>query len=287
MTDIEDFDLDKSTQEAWDAFTERLEEVLSVMDASADLSIAMVRGDEVDDDAPKVTYSAVGPDTIQATLDGPRDARLEEAGWTLHEGTGYTVTANQEDTAQLARLTVWTFVNVYNVLHPVFLAPDQLAEILNPAAEAKPHPILPEGGLSVLVPTSQEDLDAYIERELEEQMGWTPLRNAQGDLAIRVGSTVVFLRSTPDCQEVVLFSPLVHDVAGRSRAVEVLNDLNVESRFCRFALHKDRVFAQISVFSQPFVPGHLRQALEAISLVADGIDEELAARLSGRTTYPS
>ena len=134
---------------------------------------------------------------------------------------------------------------------------------------------------------NQAQLEGFIEAELEKQLGRIPLRNAQGDLAIRVGSTVVFLRSTPDAKEVQLCSPLVHDVAGRSRAVEVLNDLNCETRFCRFALHKDRVFAQISVFARPFVPRHLQQALEAISLVADGIDDELATRLSGRTTYPS
>ena len=78
----------------------------------------------------------------------------------------------------------------------------------------------------------------------------------------------------------------MHEVAGRSRACEVLNVLNTVSRYCRFALHMDRVFVQVSVPARPFVPAHLRQALVAISQVADGIDDELAARLSGRTTFP-
>ena len=45
MADIEDFDLDKTTKQAWDEFTERLADVLSVMDASADLTISAVNGD--------------------------------------------------------------------------------------------------------------------------------------------------------------------------------------------------------------------------------------------------
>ena len=104
-------------------------------------------------------------------------------------------------------------------------------------------------------------------------------------MAIRVGSTMVFLRSTPDGAELVLFSALVHDVTGRSRACEVLNDLNVESRYGRFALHRDRVFVQLSVAAQPFVPAHLHQALSALSQIADGIDDELATKLGGRTTF--
>ncbi|MDO4785169.1 MAG: YbjN domain-containing protein, partial [Propionibacteriaceae bacterium] len=115
--------------------------------------------------------------------------------------------------------------------------------------------------------------------------GHRPFRDSEGDIAIRVGSTVVFIRSTPDAREIVLFSALVHDVAGRSRAAEVLNDLNVESRFGRFALHRDRVFVQMSVPAQPFVPAHLHQGLKTISQIADGIDDELAARLQGRTTF--
>ena len=65
------------------------------------------------------------------------------------------------------------------------------------------------------------------------------------------------------------------------------DDLNVESRYCRFALHRDRVFVQVSVPARPFVPQHLRQALESISQVADGIDDDLAHKLGGRTTFPT
>ncbi|HQD23099.1 MAG TPA: hypothetical protein PKY27_12670, partial [Arachnia sp.] len=133
----------------------------------------------------------------------------------------------------------------------------------------------------------QPELDRLVDAELRQLFGHPPLRNEQGDVAIRVGSAVVFLRSTADCRELVLFSPLVHDVVNRSRACEVLNDLNVESRYGRFALHRDRVFAQISVPAKPFVPVHLRQALRALSQIADGIDEELATKLGGRTTFPT
>ena len=83
----------------------------------------------------------------------------------------------------------------------------------------------------------------------------------------------------------MIFAAVVHDVAGRSRAAEVLNDLNVEARWVKFQLIRDRVFVTISVLSRPFVPAHLHQAVRILSDVADGIDDELAAKLNGRTTF--
>jgi hypothetical protein len=96
---------------------------------------------------------------------------------------------------------------------------------------------------------------------------------------------MLFLRTSRDGQEVVIFAAVVHDIAGRSRAAEVLNDLNVEARWVKFQLIRDRVFVTISVFSWPFVPAHLHQAVRILSDVADGIDDELAAKLNGRTTF--
>lgn len=285
MTDIEDFDLEASTRQAWDDFTERLDEILSVMDASGDLTIAVARSRKRPQDAASVTFSVVAPDVIQATLAAFDHAELADLGWAADGPGVYRLSVHQEKTRHLAEVTVTTMSSVLEVLHPAFLEPDQLAEILSPGGA--PHDIgLPTVDVAALVPATQQHLDEFIAAELDRFTGHSPLRNAQGDLAVRVGSTVVFLRSTPDLREVVLFSPLVHDVAGRSRAVEVLNDLNVEARYCRFALHRDRVYVQLSVFAQPFVPAHLRHALEHISHVADAIDDELAARLSGRTTYP-
>jgi hypothetical protein len=65
----------------------------------------------------------------------------------------------------------------------------------------------------------------------------------------------------------------------------VLNDLNVEARWVKFQLIRDRVFVTLSVLSEPFVAAHLRQAVRILSDVADGIDNELAAKLNGRTTF--
>ena len=94
-----------------------------------------------------------------------------------------------------------------------------------------------------------------VDDELTSMYGHPPFRDNEGDVAIRVGSTMLFLRTSGDGKEVTVFAAVVHDVSGRSRATEVINDLNVESRWVKFQLVRDRVFASMSVLAQPFVPG--------------------------------
>lgn len=296
-----DFDFDATQQSAWEQFTERLDEVLSVMDSTADLTISVAppphkEGRDDQSERPGILFAVHEPGTISAYVKGsdgggptPEQAEaLHRLAWgqpTAEEPRFHTV-ADQEESAALALLATETLSEVFGVLHPIFLEPDQLAEILQGQTDwvpLTPKPLSRER-VSVM-PVNRTDLDNLVDYELAKAFGHPPLRNQQGDVAIRVGSTMVFLRSTPDAAELVLFSALVHDVEGRSRACEVLNDLNVEARYGRFALHRDRVFVQISVAAKPFVPAHLHQALTHLSQIADGIDDALATKLGGRTTF--
>ena len=315
MADIDDFDLDRSTTQAWAEFQSRLSEVISMIDDTADLTI----GTESEGDGPPpfVRFSSPRRDVIRCEaasnavlgddfqLSFEQLTRMERLGWQPPTAGGEVSstaevtqpTANfwielpQVESDRLSELTVSALRDVYGVQHPIFLAPDQLAEVLQPP----PPPI--ERGTSIRVveveladlmttmPRDQQHLNDLVDAELAEMYGHRPIRDAEGDVTIRVGSTMLFLRTSQDGQEVVIFAAVVHDVAGRSRAAEVLNDLNVEARWVKFQLIRDRVFVTISVLSRPFVPAHLHQAVRILSEVADGIDDALAAKLDGRTTF--
>lgn len=297
MQDLENFDIDSTTQQAWDRFTANLAEVLSVMDDTSDLTISVARG-VVEGESPAIRFSSQGTEvlaTIVRGLSAPgemdpsedEESVLVELGWHAPDEhvDAYHARCDQEETEPLAALTSQTVQEVLDVLHPVFLEPDQLKEILRGDAswQSAPPPERPEN--AAISPLNRAELDRVVDVYLEKIFGHPALRNPDGDVSIRVGSTMIFLRSTLDAEEIVLFAPLVHDVSGRSRACEVLNDLNVETRYGRFALHKDRVYVQVSVPAKPFVPGHLRQTLRILSHIADGLDEELADKLGGRTTF--
>ncbi|MGJ6979015.1 T3SS (YopN, CesT) and YbjN peptide-binding chaperone 1 [Aestuariimicrobium soli] len=303
----QDFDLDRSITEAWQQFTGRLSEVISVI-ADGELTIGTLSSSA--DAGPFVRYAVAAdrPDQVIAEaasnaelgegfqLDVAQLEALEQLGWQPpstegeHPSPHFTIVRPQEQSLELAEIGVRTLRDVYGVQHPVFLAPDHLAEVLQgsvpteQSSRARRSPF-DDSDLVAIIPQSRDHLDDLIGEELRQMFGHEAMRDSEGDFAIRVGSTMVFIRSTPDAEEVLLFSALVHEVAGRSRAVEVLNDLNVEARHGRFALHRDRVFVQVSMLAHPFVPAHLHQALRMISQVADGIDDDLAAKLHGRTTF--
>ncbi|HEU4545307.1 MAG TPA: YbjN domain-containing protein [Microlunatus sp.] len=324
MAEIDDFDLDRSTAQAWAEFTGRLAEVISMIDESADLTI---RSFSASTGPPFVRLSSPARLTIRAEaaanpslgpsyqLTEAQTAAMEHAGWRPpdQDCPNFSRDSSQDAADELAEVVVGALRDVYGVQHPVFLDPDQLAEILRTEPSAIEGPngatavatgtllAAPDGRGSALertgpngrgvamiavLPADRDHLDALVESELGAAFGHPPIRDEEGDIVIRVGSTLVFLRTAADAQDVVLFSAVVHDVAGgRSRATEVLNDLNVESRWVKFQLVRDRVFVITSVPARPFVPAHLHQAVQVMSDVADGVDDELAAKLGGRTTF--
>lgn len=298
--ELENFDIDATTTQAWEAFAQNLSEVLSVMDDSQDLTISAARG-MVAGEAPAIRFHAESTAVTARILRGfsvpgeadPADSEhdvLLELGWSGPDehDSSYHAECDQEETEPLAALTSATMQEVFDVIHPVFLEPDHLQDILRGTESWQAHPVTELSAEDVAhMPSDREDLDRVVDQYLERLFGHRALRNPDGEVAIRAGSTMLFLRSTPDAQELVVFAPLVHDVAGRSRACEVLNDLNVEARYARFALHKDRVYVQMSVNARPFVPVHLAHALRVVAHVADGIDDELATKLGGHTTFPA
>ena len=324
MAEIDDFDLDRSTAQAWAEFSVRLAEVISMIDESADLTIRSFSASE--DPPPFVRLSSPARLAIRAEaaansqlgasyqLTGAQMSALLEAGWQAPDETcpNYSCDFSQDVADEVAELVVGALRDVYGVQHPVFLDPDHLAEILRTEPSAIEGPDgattvasgtlldgdanrrgtglqrVPTGrgvAMVAVLPADRDHLEALVETELAAALGHPPIRDEEGDIVIRVGSTLLFLRTAADAQDVVLFSAVVHDVDGRSRATEVLNDLNVESRWVKFQLVRDRVFVITSVPARPFVPAHLHQAVRVMSDVADGVDDELAAKLGGRTTF--
>lgn len=300
---MNEFDLDRNIADSWSRFSARLAEVVSMMEPGATLTIGSIASED-EGHSPFVSFScgdghritteassnAILGEDFQLTPDQLEN--LEQQGWRPpnadepHSTQNYWFAADQEDAVAIADQAVGALRDVFAVPHPAFLAPDQLAEVLTPPTprEASLRAYRADD-LVAISPTSADHLDTLVGAELVRSLGHQPLRDADGDFAIRVGSAMVFVRITTDAREVLVFSPLVHELEGRSRAMEVISDLNAEARFVKFLLIRDRVFASMSVLAHPFVPAHLHQALTTMSLVADQLDEQLATKLRGRTTF--
>jgi hypothetical protein len=304
VADIDDFDIDRSIAAAWTEFQGRLGEIVSMIDESADLTIGT---GPVEDGAPFVRLSSPRPHVIRGEAAGnaalgedfqlgpDQLATLQALGWqppATEDGgkdANFWFEHDQDDADRVSALVVGALRDAYGVQHPIFLAPDQLAELLQPTPAPVESPagtlVPPEPALLPQLPRNQQHLDELVDAELGRMFGYPPMHDSEGDVAIRVGSTMLFLRTAPDAQEVIVFAAVVHDVAGRSRAAEVLNDLNVAARWVKFQLVRDRVFVTVSVHARPFVAAHLQQAVQILAETADGIDDELAVKLGGRTTF--
>lgn len=301
MTETFDFDIDRATDGAWATFAERLADVISLIDESADLTISSLGKDD-SSRVPVVTFHYTGKDRIRAEassnasldpefhLSAEQEAELLALGWQRADGDGnFWFEGSQEhDAARLAGLAVGALRDVAGVQHPVFLQPDQLAEILNPPAQeeqARPPSEFDAEDVVATLPANREHLSQMVDLELAELLDAPVMHDDNGDIAMRVGSTMVFLRVSDDAREIIVFATLVHDLAGRSRAAEVLNDLNCEARWVKFQMLRDRVFLTYSIMAHPFVPAHLQQGLRIVSRLADSIDDDLALKLGGRTTF--
>jgi len=306
MADIDDFDIDRSIAQAWADFQGRLSEIISLIDSSGDLTISSGSVDDVSRPSahvgsPLLRFSCEKGDLVRCVAAGNaslasdfqltagQQEAMEQLGWQRSDHTAqpgnYWAERRQDESDQLSELAVAALRDVYGVQHPIFLAPDQLAEVLHPSPTPIEETPTLNGGRPTLGQPGRRQLNNLVDAELSKMFGHPPIRDAEGDVAIRVGSTMVFLRTATDGQEIMLFAAVVHDVSGRSRAAEVLNDLNVEARWVKFKLVRDRVFVTYSLLAQPFVPAHLHQAVRIVSDVADGIDDELANKLNGRTTF--
>lgn len=296
-----DFDLDRSIAEAWVGFTERLAEVVSVMDPGGTLTLGSL-GSPDRGRPPFVVFTCLANRRLLVEASGNEVlgdgyrldltglGQMEDLGWQPpsvdgpHPGPHHWIETGQEEGDLAAARAVTVLREVFGVRHPAFIAADQLAEVLAPPPPSELTEFHQED-LQAVVPATPAELAAMVRAELSQVLGYEPLTDADGDFAIRVGSAMVFVRCTPDAREVLVFSPLVHELEGRSRAMEVLSDLNTQARYVRFLLIRDRVFASMSVLAHPFVPAHLHQALQTLTVVADELDEELARRLRGRTSF--
>lgn len=310
MPDFDEFDLERTVDRAWGAFQSRLADHLADMGDDDVLVVALAGGDDNDSGAmPYVQFSGWAGDRLRGEvasnhylrpahrLHAESEAQLEAAGWLspTHApdeeadagSTNFHLDVPRSYADRLAAMAVTALRDVWGVPHPTFLsadvpgghnqAPDLgLASPTRDAVADMPRAVMPE---------DTEHLRALVDEALTPVFGHVPEKDADGDIPVRSGSALVFVRVLPDLPVVGLFAPLVRGITGRTRAAEVLSDLNRTWTMVKFVLVDDGVLAVIQLPAVPFVAEHLRDMLGLLSQVADALDDELADRLEGRLPF--
>ncbi|MFI7516422.1 T3SS (YopN, CesT) and YbjN peptide-binding chaperone 1 [Micromonospora echinofusca] len=105
--------------------------------------------------------------------------------------------------------------------------------------------------------------------------------DADGDVGIRAGSAMIFVRAQDDPPLVDVFSPLLTGVDPTESLYRRLSDLTNGLVIGRVYCTGDTVWASIPVFGQDFAPTHLLLALRAMIALADDLDDQLRREFGG------
>jgi hypothetical protein len=106
-----------------------------------------------------------------------------------------------------------------------------------------------------------------------------------GDIPIREGSAVVFVRVNDDPPFVQLFSPLLVEVPESLALYRRLSELTRGRYLVRFHYFDGTVVVGIDLFAEPFVSDHLGIATALLTGMADDLDSELQAEFGGSVFF--
>lgn len=302
--------LDESTADAWRGFQARLADHIHDMQDDDLLLIEVEEPTDVDSPdgcAPYAQFCAWGEVLVRAELssnaflheycrlDSEGMERLLDLGWLAPTcapdepadpgSVNYHLDAPRREADRLAFTTVTALRDVFGVVHPAFLAAEDLLDkesggetSATDAQVCSPEPAEP----IAVYPKDPEHLRDLVDAAVTPVLEGAPRRDEDGDIPVVNGSAVVFVRVLDDTPTIRLFAQLVRDVTDRERAVFELAVLNRDHKQVKFDLVDDGVLAHVQVPAWPFAPQHLRSLLAMMTQTADEVDADLAVRLGGR-----
>ncbi len=191
---------------------------------------------------------------------------------------------------QLAAMIVAVFRDTWDVPHPSFLTLHHLGADAEPVPGETPDPTprpAPLDRYLAIRPRDTDHLREVIARTVADILGHEPERDQDGDIVLRFGAALALVIANEAAPEIQLWAPLVRDISGRTRAAELVTDLNRRWPYLRFALYEDRLRVMIDMLADPFVPQHLADMIEHLGDFLNGVDEEFASHFGGVLHFPA
>ncbi|WP_422754057.1 T3SS (YopN, CesT) and YbjN peptide-binding chaperone 1 [Micromonospora sp. WMMD708] len=316
-------DLRAKVTEAWREFARALAERLRELPAGAQLEVTLDPTASGTGDAVYSVSVAVGEQgrlsaraVGNATL--PQGFRLDRAavadmialGWSppgvvAGSGEHFGLDGSTGDASKLAGLLSRTLRDVYGAPHPAFLV------YLSQGAEGEPLPIEALG-----TARSEFGPDRDVEADLDEALAAaasaqsdeqevldlpervrtvvsTMLKStadhlqidSDGDINIRAGSAMVFVRVRDNPPLVDVFSPVLTEVEPTERLYVKLSELTNRMPIGRLYCADDTVWASIPVFGRNFQATHLMLAVQVMTGLADELDDRLHGEFGGKRFF--
>jgi hypothetical protein len=222
------------------------------------------------------------------------EERLGELGWQWPEPAGeedrnfHREWPNPAPWSEIAALTMHTLRDVFGVAKPTSLRflhrgfPDfagrlprldlGIAPDRSPRGDPNATPPGPVPALTGLNRRLEEALKAFLGIDIL-------IRDADGDIPVRVGSALMFVRAVPGTPPLVqLFAHVLDDVDLTLPLLEAINDINRRILFGRIFWAHRAVIVAMEITGVRLEPEQVSFACVQLGSLADHLDNELAAR---------
>ncbi|SCG60114.1 T3SS (YopN, CesT) and YbjN peptide-binding chaperone 1 [Micromonospora coxensis] len=315
-------DLRAKVTEAWREFARALAERLRDLPAGAHLELTLdptasgtgdaVYSVSVDVAEGRVVARAVGNATLPQgyRLDRAAVADMIALGWSppgvlAGSGEDFGLEGSTEDASTLAALLSRTLRDVYGAPHPAFLV------YLVHDAQGESLPVEPLGtarsefgpdrdveadldeALAAAATAQGGDNDVLALEERVRTVVSTMLKSksdalqvdSDGDINIRAGSAMVFVRVRDNPPLVDVFSPVLTEVEPTERLYVKLSELTNRMPIGRLYCADDTVWASIPVFGRNFQATHLMLAVQVMTGLADELDDRLHGEFGGKRFF--
>jgi hypothetical protein len=269
----------------------------------------------VAEDGDQLTATAVG----NAEL--PPDYRLNRSlvadlvalGWSPPgvvpgSGESFGMRRGRDDASRLGALIARTLRDIYGAPHPAFLTylahdqEDRLAAILplGPArslasiadadgdgmldAAAATDPLLVHIGDEADDLPLRDKVTTVVARLMKTTPEALPI-DPDGDIGIRSGSAMVFVRVRDNPPLVDVFSPILTEIQPTEQLYVKLSELTNRMPIGRLYCTNDTVWASVPVFGRDFQATHLMLAVQVMTGLADELDDRLHGEFGGRRFF--
>jgi hypothetical protein len=109
--------------------------------------------------------------------------------------------------------------------------------------------------------------------------------DTDGDIGIRSGSAMVFVRVRDNPPLVDVFSPVLTEVNASEQLYVKLADLTHRMPIGRLYCTADTVWASVPVFGRDFQASHLMLAVQVMTGLADELDDRLHGEFGGKRFF--
>jgi hypothetical protein len=312
-------DLKEKVTQAWQEFARALADTLAALPVGAYLDLTLDPTASGTGDASysvTVTVAEDGSQAARAVGNGslPETFRMNRAaiadmialGWSppgMEPGSGdqFGLTVPTADAPRLAAVLCRTMRDIYGAPHPAFLVywahnREQQPLVVPPLGTARAAATLTVAGSgpgveaidgavatddAALLREQVHAVVAAMQRTTPEQL----LADADGDIGIRAGTAMVFVKVRDNPPLVDVFSPVLTEIKPTEQLYGRLSELTNRMPVGRLYCANDTVWASVPVFGRNFQPSHLVLAVQVMTGLADELDDRLQGEFGGRRFF--